>query len=123
VVVALEDELEYLRERYGDLEDQVSRRPHWFKLSRGARRALPEAAEFNAVEQRLDMLSVTRESRFAEIATLASKNMADAIGKVAVASRYVDPDADPAAHALLISTIHEPKPFQGFGRDEPLSAI
>jgi hypothetical protein len=86
-IIALDDEVAYLHGRYGDLESRLASTFNWFRLSEEAQRALPEAAEFNAVTDRLPIAMQERDTLMDQTARSPARDIADVIGKIVVAAR------------------------------------
>jgi hypothetical protein len=85
-IVALQNEIEYPHVRYGDLESWLCSTFNWFKLSEEAQRTLPEAAEFHAVADRIPKAIQDPNLMLRQAARDHAQDMADVIGKIAVAA-------------------------------------
>jgi len=107
-IIALDDEVAYLHRYYGDLESRLASTFNWFRLSEEAQRALPEATEFNAVTDRLPIAIQERDTLMDQAASYRVRNIADVIGKLAVAARCASiGDEDETTPAILNVVVRE----------------
>jgi hypothetical protein len=107
-IVALHTEIESLHVRYGDLESWLCSTFNWFKLSAEAQRALPEAAEFHAVADRIPKAIQDRTLLMHQVAYYQAREMADVIGKIEVAACCAAiGDEDETTPAILKSVVRE----------------
>jgi hypothetical protein len=107
-IIALDDEVAYLHCHYGDLESRLATNANWFRLNEEARRALPEAAEFNAVSDRLPEAIMERDNLMNQAASYRAHNIADVIGKITVAARCASiADEDETTPAILNAVVQE----------------
>jgi hypothetical protein len=81
---------------------------NWFKLSAEAQRALPEAAEFHAVADRIPKAIQDRTLLMHQVAYYQAREMADVIGKIEVAACCAAiGDEDETTPAILKSVVRE----------------
>jgi hypothetical protein len=107
-IIALDDEVAFLHRYYGDLESRLASTFNWFRLSEEAQRALPEAKEFNAVTDRLPIAIQERDTLMDQTARFPARDIADVIGKIAVAARCAAiGDEDETTPAILNAVVRE----------------
>lgn len=94
-----------IHELLGDLEAMLSDRHSWFDLTRVQRRHLPAAQPFHDLEDELEQLGHESAQVVTDLRDLPSSSMMEAIAKLEVIARVIEPDDYPDAHALLAETI------------------
>lgn len=91
----------------GDLEVILSEHHRWFDLTRVQRRELPAAQPFYDLEDELEQLGHESAKLVAGLRNLPTSSSMEAIAKLEVVARVIEPDDYPAAHALLRQAIEE----------------
>lgn len=105
--LARREEHESLTRRWQRLETRLIREHNWFTLSRRERAALPEAAELDAIDDRLDDLHALNQDVLAALPAIAATTTQGLASKLAVAVAYVRPDENEEAHDLIRSVLRD----------------
>jgi hypothetical protein len=98
---------EEIHELLGDLEAMLADRHSWFDLSRVQRRKLPAAQPFYDLEDELEQLGRESAQLVIDLRDLPASSLIDAIAKLEVVARVMEPDDYPDAHELLTQAIAE----------------
>lgn len=96
----------------GDLEATLAERHRWFELTRVQRRQLPAAQPFYDLEDDLEQLGHASAQLVADLQDLPASSLIEAIAKLEVVARVIEPDDYPDAHTVLTNTIEELKAAQ-----------
>jgi len=91
----------------GDLEVVLAEQHSWFDLTRVQRRQLPAAQAFYDLEDELEQLGHESAQLVADLGDLPASSMVEAIAKLEVVARVIEPDDYPDAHAVLTETIQD----------------
>ncbi len=91
----------------GDLEVMLSEHHRWFDLTRVQRRELPAAQPFYALEDELEQLGHEGAQLVIDLRYRPASTLIEAIAKLEVVARVIEPDDYPDAHALLRQAIEE----------------
>ena len=90
-----------------DLEAMLADRHSWFDLTRVQRRQLPAAQPFYDLEDELEQLGHESARLVVDLHELPARSLIEAIAKLEVVARVIEPDDYPDAHALLTQAIAE----------------
>jgi hypothetical protein len=96
-----------IHERLGALEAMLADRHSWFDLTRVQRRQLPVAQPFYDLEDELEQLGHESAQLVMDLRGAPSSSLIEAIAKLEVVARVIEPDDYPDAHALLTRAIAE----------------
>jgi hypothetical protein len=94
--IALDHEIDRLALRWSKLETLMVRQHGWFALNPFERRALPEAAEMFAIDDRLEALSRQRERLLKPLAQLPAVTVNAVASKLVIAARLLQHEEAPA---------------------------
>jgi hypothetical protein len=99
--------MDRIHNHLGDAEVRLENQYAWFSLTRVQRRALPAAQALYDLEDELNRLG--RESAQLVIGLQAAPacSLQEAIAKLEVVARVIEPDDYPGAHAVLVQAIEE----------------
>ncbi len=96
---------EEIHELLGDLEVMLADRYSWFQLTRVQRRQLAAAQPFYDLEDELEQLGRQSAQVVVDLRGLPASSLIEAIAKLEVVARVMEPDDYPDAHALLSNAI------------------
>jgi hypothetical protein len=96
-----------IHEVLGDLEAMLADRHSWFDLTRVQRRQLPAAQPFYDLEDELEQLGHESARLVVDLHELPACSLIEAVAKLEVVARVIEPDDYPDAHTLLTQTIGE----------------
>jgi len=105
--LAREEEHEALIRRWQKLENYLINDRGWLELSELECGALPEVAELDAIDQRLDALHEKRQELLTSLPKVSSTTPQGLALKLAVAAIIVMPDENEHAHNLITSALHD----------------
>lgn len=91
----------------GELEEVLADRHNWFDLTRVQRRQLSAAQPFYDLEDELEQLGHESAELVAGLRNLPASSSMEAIAKLEVVARVIEPDDYPNAHAVLADAIEE----------------
>jgi hypothetical protein len=100
-------EYEGLTSRWQRLEDHLFRVYNWRRLTAQERAAIPEAAELNAIDDRLDELQALNGDLIAALPAISATTTQGLASKLAVAAAYVCKDENKEAHDLIQSVLRD----------------
>lgn len=100
-------EHEGLTRRWQKLETHLVRQHNWFRLSRRQRAAIPEAAELDAIDDRLDVLHAQNQNLLLALPRIAATTAQGLALKLAVAAEHVPPEENREAHHLIKSALRD----------------
>jgi hypothetical protein len=100
-------EHETLTRRWQELESHLIREHDWFRLSELERNVLPQAAELEAMEDRLRSLFESKMQLLSELLRNAATTAESITLKLMVATASVLPDENLEAHNLLRSILDD----------------
>lgn len=96
-----------LHQRLGEAETMLADRHGWFQLTRVQRRALPAAAVLYDTEDELDALDSESALLVTRLRDLPAKTLAEAVAKLQVVARVIDPADYKDAYAVMSGAIAE----------------
>lgn len=96
-----------IHELLGDLEAALADNHSWFDLTRVQRRHLPAAQPYYDLEDELEQLGHESARLVVDLGELSACSLIEAIAKLEVVARVIEPDDYPDAHALLTQAIAE----------------
>jgi hypothetical protein len=96
-----------IHELLGDLEAVLADRHSWFDLTRVQRRQLPAAQPFYDLEDELERLGRESARVVVDLHELPARSSIEAVAKLEVVARVIEPDDYPDAHGLLTQAIAE----------------
>lgn len=96
-----------LSRRWQKLETRLIREHGWFSLSRRERAALPEAAELDAIDDRLDVLHALNQDLLVTLPAITATTAQGLASKLAVATAQVPPEENKEAHDLIRSVLRD----------------
>tara|TARA_R110000787_G_scaffold74022_2_gene164742 strand:+ start:14266 stop:14775 length:510 start_codon:yes stop_codon:yes gene_type:complete len=105
--IAREEEHEALIRRWQKLENYLIHERNWLKLSEQECAAIPEVAELDSIDQRLDALHEKRHELLTSLPKLSSTTPQGLALKLAVAAIIVMPDENEQAHNLITSALND----------------
>jgi hypothetical protein len=105
--LACEEEHEALIRRWQKLENYLIHERSWLELSEQECAAIPEVAELESIDQRLDALHETRQKLLTSLPKVYSTTPQGLALKLAVAAIIVMPDENEEAHNLITSALHD----------------
>lgn len=105
--LARQRERQSLSRRWQKLETRLVRERDWFNLTRRQRAALPEAAELDVIDDRLDVLAAQNEELLAILPGIAAITAQGLALKLAVAVAHVPPEENKDAHDLIASILRD----------------
>jgi hypothetical protein len=94
-----------IHELLGDLEAMLADRHSWFDLTRVQRRQLRAAQPFYDLEDELEQLGHESAQLVTDLRDLPACSLIEAIAKLEVVARVIEPDDYHDAHALLTQVI------------------
>ena len=89
------------------LENYLIHERNWLKLSEQECAAIPEVAELDSIDQRLDTLHEKRQELLNSLPKLSSTTPQSLALKLAVAAIIVMPDENDQAHNLITSALND----------------
>lgn len=89
----------------GNLEEMLADRYKWFELTRVQRRLLQAAQPFYDLEDELEQLGCESAQLVADLGRRPASSLFEAVAKLEVVARVIEPDDYPDAHALLALAI------------------
>jgi hypothetical protein len=89
--------------RWQALETVLAREHDWHRLTLRQRKRLPQAAELDAIDDRLDVLSEESRQLLAALPTLRAITISGIAAKLKVATIEVRPEENEEAHKLIAS--------------------
>ncbi|MBI1360058.1 MAG: hypothetical protein GC155_07205 [Alphaproteobacteria bacterium] len=104
---ACQAEHEDLTKRWQTLETYLFRNQEWCRLSRRQRAAIPEAAELDAIDDRLDELSDHEQQLLMVLIQTSATTPRGLAAKLAVAASIVRPYENADAHDLITSVLRD----------------
>jgi hypothetical protein len=107
--LALNAEHQRLSRRWSSLEAQLARTHNFLNLSRRQQRRLPEAQEFQEIDDRLEQLHEQKQALLALLPTLVATSPFGLAGKLEVAAIEVCPEENEEAHHLIASILRDLK--------------
>jgi len=105
--LAHEEEHEALIRRWQKLENYLIHERRWLKLSEQECAAIPEVAELDAIDERLDALHEKRQELLNSLPKVYSTTPQGLALKLAVAAIIVMPDENEEAHNLITSALQD----------------
>jgi hypothetical protein len=105
--LARQAERESLTRGWQKLETRLIREHNWFTLSRRERAAIPEAAELDAIDDRLDDLHTLNQDLLVALPGIPATTIRGLASKLAVAAGSVRPDENVEAHNLINSVLRD----------------
>jgi hypothetical protein len=99
--------MDQLHKLLGDVESMLADRHSWFELTRVQRRVLPAAQSFYELEDELEQLGHESAQLVVDLRDVPAASLPEAIAKLEVVARVIEPDDYPDAHAVLAGTIEE----------------
>ena len=105
--LAREEEHEALIRRWQKLENYLIHERSWLKLSEHECAAIPEVAELDAIDQRLDTLHGKRQELLTTLPSVPSTTQQGLALKLAIAAIIVMPDENEKAHNLITSALQD----------------
>ena len=105
--LAREEEHEALIRRWQKLENYLIHDRDWLELSEHECAALPEVAELDAIDQRLDALHEKRQELLASLPKVSSTTPQGLALKLVVAAIIVMPDENEHAHNLIVGVLRD----------------
>jgi hypothetical protein len=109
-----------IHELLGDLEAVLADHHSWFDLTRVQRRQLPAAQPFYDLEDELEQLGQERARLVADLHELPASSLIEAVAKLEVVARVIEPDDYPDAHALLTQIIADLRTVSAGSEGPPL---
>lgn len=91
----------------GELEEVLAERHNWFALTRMQRRQLAAAQPFYDLEDELEQLGHESAQLVIGLRDLPASSSIEAIAKLEVVARVIEPDDYPNAHAVLTTAIED----------------
>lgn len=92
---------EEIHQLLGHLEVVLADSHSWFDLTRVQRRQLPAAQPFYDLEDELEQLGHESAQLVIDLRDLPASSLIEAIAKLEVVARVIEPDDYPDAHGLL----------------------
>jgi hypothetical protein len=89
--------------RWQALETNLARKHNWHRLTLRQRKRLPQAAELDAIDDRLDVLSEESRQLLAALPSLRATTIPGIAAKLKVATIEVRPEENEEAHKLIVS--------------------
>jgi hypothetical protein len=89
----------------GDLEVMLADHHNWFDLTRVQRRELAAARPFYDLEDELEQLGHESAQLVINLRDRSASTLIEAIAKLKVVARVIEPDDYPDAHAVLTQAI------------------
>lgn len=105
--LARNSEQEQLTSRWQALETRLFRDHNWCSLSEAERKSLPQAAEFDALNQKIVALHDLNREQLTTVTDLAATTVHGLVCKLSVALAIVLPDENEEAHELLRSILRD----------------
>ena len=105
--LAHEEEHEALVKRWQKLENYLIHERSWLKLSEQECAVIPEVAELDAIDQRLDALHEKRQELLTSLPKVSSTTPQGLALKLVVAAIIVMPDENEQAHNLITSALQD----------------
>lgn len=105
--LAQNSEQENLAKRWQRLESHLINKNDWFQLSERQRAALPEAAQLQAINDRLDELDASKQRLLVMLPKTATTTTHGLACKLSVALALVHPEENEEAHTLLLSVMKD----------------
>ena len=105
--LAREEEHEALIRRWQNFENYLIHERSWLELSEQECAAIPEVAELDAIDERLDALHVKRQELLTALPKVSATTPQGLALKLAVAAIIVMPDENEQAHNLITSALHD----------------
>jgi hypothetical protein len=96
----------------GKLEEMLADRHNWFELTRVQRRHLWAARPFHDLEDELEEQEQEAAQLVLDLRDLPALSLREAIAKLEVVARVIEPDDYPDAHAVLAGTVADLKKIQ-----------
>jgi hypothetical protein len=100
-------ERDQLRHRMGEAEAELIGRHAWFSLTHTQRRLLPAAQAFYEIEEELARLDRESAQLVISLRAVPALSLNEAIAKLDVVARVIEPDDYADAHAVLARAINE----------------
>lgn len=100
-------EHERLIHRWQALETELFHRPDWGRLTERERARLPQVAEMEALNTRINGLFDHNRKDLGRLSGLAATTATSLLQKLRVAAALVAPDENEEAHALLQSILRD----------------
>ena len=100
-------EQEQLTRRWQALETRLFRDHNWCALSEAERNSLPQAVEFEALNQKIGALHDLNREQLTTVKDLAATTVHGLVCKLSVALAIVLPDENEEAHDLLRSILRD----------------
>lgn len=98
---------EQLMRQWGDREAWLGDNRDWFRLSKDAQRALPEAQLLYAIDEEYDRCVRAGVRIVRRLRAVPALTVEGAAAKLGVVSEVIDPEDYPGAHRVLLSTIED----------------
>ncbi|MEH6809008.1 MAG: hypothetical protein V7651_09150 [Hyphomonas oceanitis] len=105
--LAREEEHEALIRRWQKLENYLIHERSWLELSEQECAAIPEVAELDSIDERLDALHATKHGLLTALPALRASTPQGLALKLSVAAIIVRPDENEDAHNLVISILRD----------------
>lgn len=102
---------EQLYDLLADIEAMLVDHHAWFQLTRVQRRALPAAQILYDTEDELEQLDRESAQLVIDLQSAPALSVCEAIAKLDVVARVIEPDDYPNAHAVLARAIDELRAF------------
>ncbi|WP_291201664.1 hypothetical protein [Hyphomonas sp.] len=112
-------EAKALASEWQKLESYLISERNWFKLTLRQRKAVPEAAELEAIDSRIKELAEVQRELLLVLPSLAAQTPLGLASKLAVAAASVPRDENEAAHRLIESILQDLLWLTGNGPEQP----
>ena len=103
----IETRLIQLHELLGKAEDMLVAKNRWFDLTRVQRRTLPAAKVYYDLEDELEALQGDWAQLVIDLIDMPAASTEEAVAKLEVVARVIEPDDYPYAHAVLEGAIED----------------
>lgn len=90
---------------WGDHEAWLGANRDWYKLSKTAQDAVPEAGLLDSIDNELDACMGERVRVLRRLRAISARTIAGAIAKLGIVAEFIEPGDYPAAHRVLLSAI------------------
>ncbi len=107
----IDERMDRIHSQLGDIETMLGNRYAWFSLTRVQRRALPAAQALYDLEDELNRLGHESAQLVIGLQDTSARSLHEAIAKLEVVARVIEPDDYADAHAVLVQAIDELRTF------------
>lgn len=90
---------------WSDHEAWLADNRDWFKLSKAAQDAAPEAGLLDSIDNELDACMGERIRVLRRLRAIPARTIAGAAAKLGIVAEFIEPGDYPAAHRVLLSAI------------------